>query len=156
MEFKDNLIEFRIRCSQGTYVRSLGEDMAERLGTAGHLVTLTRLASTPFTCQEAVDLEQAKAWTPEELEGFLMEPSEALARCGLPAVSLDEDNVWQLRQGCILQKDMLSTGGEDHKKGAFRVLSPGGELVAVLRWLNPAEARPGRYYETIRVFPERP
>lgn len=155
VELKDNLIEFRIRCSQGTYVRSLGEDLAERLGTAGHLVTLKRLASTPFTVEEAVELEQAQAWTPEELERALMEPSQALARCGLPAVSLDEDRVWQLRQGCVLKEDMLLASEESRKEGAFRVLSPGGELVAVLRWLSPAEARPGRDYETIRVFPER-
>jgi len=157
VEVKDGLIEFKIRCSQGTYIRSLGEDLAQSLNTHGHLIRLVRLESAPFTLEEAVDAEQAQAWTPEELSEALLKPSQALARCGLPAVSLNEDRVWQLRQGRILNREVLmsgqTAGGKD--RGAFRVLSPQGDLVAVLRWLSPAEIKPGREYETIRVFPER-
>ncbi len=37
-------IKFRVKCSKGTYVRQLGADMAEKLGTVGHLTALKRIA----------------------------------------------------------------------------------------------------------------
>ena len=157
VELDQDLIEFKVRCSQGTYIRSLGEDLARSLDTHGHLEKLVRLESAPFTLEEAVDEKLAQDWTPEELSGAMLKPSQALARCGVPAVSLNEDRVWQLRQGRILKREVLMSGqmAEGKDRGAFRVLSPQGELVAVLRWLSPAEIRSGREYETIRVFPER-
>lgn len=50
--------EFRVRlaCSAGTYVRTLAQTIAERLGTVGHVSHLTRLAVGPWTLEQAVDL----------------------------------------------------------------------------------------------------
>ena len=149
-------VDFAMRVSAGTYIRCLGEDLAKALGTAGHLNSLCRTESEPFGLEEAVGLEEALDMTPEELEQALVPPSEALERCGLPAVELDEDRAWELRQGRILEGHTLQAAASGPLTGgtAFRVITAGGELVAVLRWLAPEEAKPGRDYETIRVFPE--
>ena len=149
-------VEFAMRVSAGTYIRSLGEDLAKALGTVGHLSSLCRIESRPFGLGEALGLDEALDLTPEELEQDLIEPSAALERCGLPAVVLDEDRAWELRQGRILEGHLLQAAASGPLKGgdAFRVLAESGELVAVLRWLSPGEAKPGRDYETIRVFPE--
>ena len=66
---------------------------------------------------------------------------------------MDEDTAWQVRQGMILPREALLEPGSGQAAGAFRVLGPEGELVAVLRWLEPDERRPGRDYESVRVFP---
>jgi tRNA pseudouridine55 synthase len=41
-------LEFEVHCSKGTYVRTLGEDLASALGTVGHLAALRRLSVAPF------------------------------------------------------------------------------------------------------------
>ncbi|MCF8032226.1 MAG: tRNA pseudouridine(55) synthase TruB [Desulfarculaceae bacterium] len=146
-------IAFEMLCSRGTYVRSLAEDLARDLGTVGHLKELTRLASAPFSLGEALSLEEALDLTPEELAGRMVPLGEALARCGLPVVEVDDDLAWRLRQGEIIPRAELLGGDDFVASGPFRVEREGG-LVAVLRWLEPGEKRPGRDYESIRVFPE--
>ena len=146
-------ISFEMLCSRGTYVRSLAEDLARDLGTVGHLKQLCRLASAPFSLSEAVGMEQALDMRPAELAQRLIPLGEALARCGLPAVEVDEDLAWRIRQGEIIPRAELLGGGDASASGPFRV-ERAGELVAVLRWLGPGEKRPGRDYESIRVFPE--
>lgn len=44
----NNLLTFYVHCSKGTYVRTLVEDIAKALGTVAHVLTLRRLAVTPY------------------------------------------------------------------------------------------------------------
>ena len=65
-------VTFRVRCSAGTYVRTLAEAMAERLGTVGHLSGLIRLQVGRWNVEEAKSfawLQQAGA---AELAGALL------------------------------------------------------------------------------------
>jgi tRNA pseudouridine55 synthase len=151
------LVEFELTCSRGTYVRSLAEDLARELGSVGHLSALRRLASRPFEVAEGLKLDEALDLEPGDLAGSMLDISSALARCGLPAVEVDDDKAWQLRQGRILRPEELAGPRTENKPGpAFRVLDAQGGLVAVLRWLEPGAGKAGRSYENIRVFPERP
>ncbi len=146
-------ISFEMLCSRGTYVRSLAEDLAQDLGTVGHLKQLCRLASAPFALSEALGLDEALDLGPAELAERMVPLGAALARCGLPAVEVDEDLAWRIRQGEIIPRAELLGGDDSTARSPFRV-ERRGELVAVLRWLEPGEKRPGRDYESIRVFPE--
>ena len=49
-------IRFRVHCSAGTYIRSLGESIAARLGTTGHLIGLVRTRIDNWSLEEAVPL----------------------------------------------------------------------------------------------------
>ena len=49
---------FDVRCSKGTYVRSLARDLAEALGTVGHVAALRRTGAGPFTAAQAVALDK--------------------------------------------------------------------------------------------------
>jgi tRNA pseudouridine55 synthase len=71
-----DLIAFDVECGSGTYIRSLGEDIARALGTAGHLASLRRTGSGPFRIDEAA--------TPVVLAG--LDEAAALARLLSPAV----------------------------------------------------------------------
>lgn len=156
-DLRPGFLDFELTCSRGTYVRSLAEDLARDLGGVGHLASLRRLASRPFEAAEALGLEQALDLQPAELSGSLLGASQALARCGVPAVKVDEDLAWQLRQGRIMgQRELDKLGLEPQPGRAFRILEAAGGLVAVLRWLEPGVGKNGRSYENIRVFPERP
>jgi tRNA pseudouridine55 synthase len=48
-----------VRCSRGTYVRSLADDIARAVGTVGHVTMLRRTAAGPFTEQQALTLDKA-------------------------------------------------------------------------------------------------
>lgn len=74
-------ITFRVRCSAGTYVRTLAETIAERLGTVGHLGHLVRLRIGEWTLTEAVPLSWLQDATPSLIAAQLRpcESSQALA-----------------------------------------------------------------------------
>ncbi len=52
------LLVFRVHCSKGTYVRTLAEDIAEKLGTCAHLQALRRLDVEPFREADMISLDE--------------------------------------------------------------------------------------------------
>lgn len=60
-------ISFRVDCSAGTYVRTLAESIAERLGTVGHVTRLVRLRVGTWTLEGAKPLSWIQDVTPDEI-----------------------------------------------------------------------------------------
>lgn len=56
----DEIIDFEVSCSRGTYVRTLGEDIAKGLGTLGYLSQLRRIESDGFSVSDASPLPNEK------------------------------------------------------------------------------------------------
>lgn len=56
--FDGKILEFEVICSRGTYVRTLAEDIAEALGTVGHLVALERVAIGDIDISRAKDIDE--------------------------------------------------------------------------------------------------
>ncbi|WPB58879.1 tRNA pseudouridine(55) synthase TruB [Xylophilus sp. GOD-11R] len=59
-------IRMDVRCSKGTYIRTLGEDIGEALGCGGHLVMLRRTATGHFDVAQAVGLAEFEAMSLDE------------------------------------------------------------------------------------------
>ena len=59
----DELI-IRVVCGKGTYIRVLAADLAEKLGTVGHLTELTRSRVGSYGRNESLTMKQAVEWTP--------------------------------------------------------------------------------------------
>ena len=57
MNYQKPFLQFRAAVSKGTYIRSLGEDIAAKLGTVGHLTELRRDSIGPFSVKNALSLE---------------------------------------------------------------------------------------------------
>lgn len=55
---KPHLIKLRVRCSKGTYIRTLCYDIALSLGTCGYMLSLERIKSGCFALSEAVSLDR--------------------------------------------------------------------------------------------------
>ncbi|MBI3615855.1 MAG: tRNA pseudouridine(55) synthase TruB [Candidatus Omnitrophica bacterium] len=53
-------LDLEIRCSKGTYIRTLCEDLGEALGCGGHLAQLRRTRVGPFSIEEAIRLEEVQ------------------------------------------------------------------------------------------------
>ena len=62
---------FVLRCTKGTYVRTLGADIGEALGCGAHLAALRRTVSGPLRVEDAIPLDRALASTPAELGTFV-------------------------------------------------------------------------------------
>jgi tRNA pseudouridine55 synthase len=58
ISFQDSIVEFEVSCSKGTYIRSLAEEIGQRLGTVAHLTELRRLSCGEFALAESATLEQ--------------------------------------------------------------------------------------------------
>jgi len=56
LNYQKTYIKFNSTVSKGTYIRSLGEDIAVKLGTVGHLTELRRDAIGPFSVNDALSL----------------------------------------------------------------------------------------------------
>ncbi len=70
-------LRLRVRCSKGTYIRTLGEDIAQALGCGGHLSALRRVATGPFTESQCVTVGSLEATSePDRVQGLL--PIDAL------------------------------------------------------------------------------
>ena len=57
LDFKNDEITFRALVSKGTYIRVLGSDIANKLGTVGHLISLRRTKVGPFDVKDASKIE---------------------------------------------------------------------------------------------------
>lgn len=89
-----------VRCSKGTYVRTLAEDLGEALGCGAHVAELRRMGVVPYDAARMVTLEQLEACAGqglEALDALLLEADTAVA--DWPALRLHPDLAYYLRHG---------------------------------------------------------
>ncbi len=103
-------VTFRVSCSTGTYVRSLGRDIARALGTAGHLTRLTRTRVGPLSLEHALTLDETKNSVQAlGLRSVLHSPDVLLE--GLSAVSLDAQAAAATRGGRVVTMGTVPEDG---------------------------------------------
>lgn len=108
--FEGNRMEITVRCSKGTYVRTLAEDIGAALGCGAHLLGLRRTAIAHFDLRQAYTLEQLSALSDVQRDACLL-PVESLMP-NMPKLHLDEAQIRRLAQG---QRLALDTGLPDGK-----------------------------------------
>ena len=84
LEASAERIHFRVRCSAGTYVRTLAESIAQRLGTVGHLQELVRLSIGSWHVGQAMSLATLAQASAESLGAHLL-PVDAIDGQHAPA-----------------------------------------------------------------------
>src|ERR1700751_65020 len=93
-----DIATFAMRVSAGGYVRSIAHEMGQSLGCGAHLASLRRVASGPFTLDEALTIEQIESLSRiGDLEERLPHPRTLLPE--IPSVTADEQTVGRLRNG---------------------------------------------------------
>jgi tRNA pseudouridine55 synthase len=117
--------EFEVTCQKGTYVRSLARDIAEALGTRGHVVVLHRAAVGAFSDDRAVTIAELEAVDPAERDAFLRPISSALD--AIPEIRLDPTQLTAIRHG----NPVLLTGAGAPIALAEAWASFRGETVAI-------------------------
>src|SRR3990170_4239499 len=116
--FSGNEMDITVRCSKGTYIRTLAEDIGAALGCGAHLIGLRRTAIAHFNLQDGYNWQQLEAMSEIERAACLL-PLESLMP-NMPKLQLDEVQIKRLAQG---QRLALDTGLPD---GKVRLQGPQG------------------------------
>ncbi len=122
-----------VRCSPGTYIRSIAHELGLALGCGAHIDELVRTASGPFHIAQSVTLERLQELKDQgSLEQVLIRPSELLP--DFPTVHVDDPTVAQIRQGRDFTVSAFRVNaGTEHVKA----LAPDGSLVAIGKIVLP-------------------
>jgi len=126
MSFDGQRAELRIRCSAGTYIRSIAHDLGAALGCGAHLDSLRRLASGEFTLEQAQPLATAQ----------LIPLAQMLPQ--FPAFTATEQTATAIRQGRVFEAQF--------EAAQIRALSELGDLIAICD-----RTAPGLYHPSVVV-----
>lgn len=126
----------RIQCGSGTYIRSLGRDLARAVGSAAVMSQLTRTAIGSFRLEDAISPE---VLTGEMLEERLIPAVEAVT--SLPKIRVTDGEAERLWNGQRIADRWAVTGAE------IAVVGERGELIAI------ATQEAGERIKPLRNFP---
>ena len=147
---------FEVTCSKGTYVRSLGVDLARHLNCNGHVSQLRRLASGAFNLRHAVTLEQFEERLARGELHQLLIPSVQALDC-YPELRVSHLDAKRIRQGSTLDSIQFLDPGPSPgwPAGPYKVLDPDNNLVAMVSKTAKAandRQEEGVAFKTLRVF----
>jgi tRNA pseudouridine55 synthase len=106
-------VDLFVRCSKGTYIRSIAEDLGQALGCGGHVARLRRTQAGPYSERDAVtmsrleELRDREAF--DELDALLLPVTSALSH--LPQVTVSGDAAYYFRQGQAVRTPRLPLDG---------------------------------------------
>jgi tRNA pseudouridine55 synthase len=120
-------LRLRIRCGRGTYVRSLGRDLAGQLGTAAVMADLVRTAVGPFRNDQGL---QADLLSEVTINDHLLPATAAVSE--LPRAILTSEQVAHLSRGGLISLEELNAQ-RAHPAAEFAAIDHQGKLVAILK-----------------------
>ena len=121
LEFNGNTTRLRVRCSKGTYIRTLCKDIGEALGCGGCMAELRRVQAGEYTIEESVPLQELLDC--ENPEAYLR-PVDSMFR-NYPAVNLSEKQEKRCRNG-----NSFTLGIAD---GTYRAYGQNGEFLMLAK-----------------------
>lgn len=128
-----------IRCGSGTYVRSLGRDIARAVGTEAVMSDLLRSEIGPFMVSDSLNYDQI---TGETIAAHLRPAAEAVA--DLPSVVVTGEDITELSDG---RRIANPSGLQAAEIPAF---DSQGQLIALLKTAEDGRLQPTRYFPADR------
>ena len=116
---KNETITFYSKVSKGTYIRSLGADIATKLGTVGYLEKLERSGASPFTIKETNSLEDVL-----NKNAKIYQSSEVLMRL-MKSYSFNDDKILDIKNGKYTYLDI------DVKEDRILIVDSSNNAIAV-------------------------
>ncbi|MCA0403695.1 MAG: tRNA pseudouridine(55) synthase TruB [Proteobacteria bacterium] len=101
IKFNGNSFDIKVRCSKGTYIRNLVEDIGERLGVGAHVSRLHRCYTAGFNNQSMYTLQQLEEMGEDDLNSLLLPVEKPIEY--LPRLNLADEDIRIVRQGQILR-----------------------------------------------------
>ena len=119
-----------VRCSKGTYIRTLVEDLARAAGSLGTLTALRRTAACGFTLADAVPLETVREAAAAGRFSGLVRPTESLF-AGLTRVTVTAAQAYRFQNGGSLDRKRLHLETEPAPGARLRVCGPDGTFLGL-------------------------
>ncbi len=142
VEFSGEAVRVLIRCSGGTYVRSIAHDLGERLGCGAIVERLRRTVSGDFSIKQARSLDELQSLADEgRLSDAIIPAAELLPR--MPTELVDELTAGRIRQGRDFRVSPFRPWTDER---FVKAVTADGELVAI------GEARLPNVYHPILVL----
>jgi tRNA pseudouridine55 synthase len=101
LSYEKNIIKFAVTCSKGTYIRTLAEDIANKLGMDGYLIDLRRTKIGNLNVQDALSLDKIEALSTAKRINFI-KPTEVLVD-EHPKIILNESEENLIKNGQPIQ-----------------------------------------------------
>ncbi len=124
-------LSFRVRCSRGTYIRSLCRDLGRDLGVGGHMVALRRTKSAGFADADAVPLERLLEMDREQILECLFPPDRPLG--GMPRLVIRSGSEIKVCRGQTISAEDLQERREKIAAGPVRIYGSDGRFLAIGR-----------------------
>jgi tRNA pseudouridine55 synthase len=135
LAWEGDRLEIRVRCSKGTYVRSLAEDLGRALGSGACIAALRRTRIAGFTVGQAARLDALEASPPPGRDAWLLPPDVLLQ--ALPRIDLGPALAERFGHGQPVRHDAPA-------RGQCRVYCRGELLLGIGMMLGDGELRPLR------------
>lgn len=120
--------KLRVRCSKGTYIRTLCHDLGQCLGCGGAMSALTRVQAGDFSLEDALTLGEVEQLVKEgTLQQHILPVDRLFA--SLPAVTLTEEGAKRARNGAHAAQKHLLSGEIPPVDSLCRVYTPDGEFL---------------------------
>lgn len=127
--YEDPFVRFTVRCSKGTYIRTLCDDIGRTLGMGAHLAGLRRTRSGTFPVEQSITLEQLSVMAREgALDRALVPMHEALSR--FPAVVATPEETVRVMHG---NRFSIPRMGHGEAGSLYRIQDNQGALLAIAR-----------------------
>lgn len=130
-EIKGDEITFTVVCSKGTYVRTICKDIGDKLGCGAAMSALTRIASGVFKIEEAVDIEDVKKMSPEEIQAKLYATDYPLVHFG--KIQMDNVQARDFVNGKRMKRNNLNIVDESRHEEMYNVYY-GEEFLGVAKF----------------------
>ena len=134
--FDRDVATITVKCSKGTYIRTLAEDIGAQIGCGAHLIGLRRTSTANYHINQAVTIEQFEAMSEAQRALLLMPADSAIA--DLPAITLDVDSAFYLQQG----QAILHSG--NIPEGLIRLYNEQGEFLGLGEQQSDGKIAPKR------------
>lgn len=148
-------VELIIDCSKGTYIRSIANDIGEKLGCGAVLASLVRIKVGPYGLEQALTLEKVEEICNQNKISDYIIPIPEILR-DLPKIVVEEGCERRIKNGMELKRENL-TSVDSFKCGeTVKVMNNNGEVLAVGKFLvSSAEldrATTGTNFQYLRVL----
>jgi len=146
------LVDLRLVCGKGTYVRSLARDIARKLGTLGFVQELRRTAVQPFEIGQAAPLDEIVEGLRSGRAGELLVPAAEALPAGWPRLNLPAEESAILMSGNRLGADRTAEITAAHgESDRYALVDADGGLLAVLGTF-PESGSGGPMLGPLKVF----
>jgi len=138
------IIDFEVKCSSGTYIRSLAHDLGQSLGCGAHIFQLARIFSGNFNLKDSFQLEKIEELTLEgKTEEFILPLKTLLPE--IPKVIVNDTGLSLVKNGNMIfpenilkvsSLNLSSVESKKEKKNLYKIFSSDGSLLAFAKRIN--------------------